>query len=369
MLATFFLLAALPTFCTDDEARAQDAKSLVEVIESLQQSVEDFRCEFEGTIQFKGKIAEYEKVGQDGLYESYSGIFIWKRGGDTHCEALHRRAFDNEISRESLVVRTRERRAEYYQRLNDAPLGYAVVQKPEEIRLQQKGFAKIFLIDDLKLTVADASRRCWVSDDELQGRSFKVLNVPLRGVPDLLIGRDWIDLRRNGHVVHQESYTSGKAVSGRLDIALAPFKVGSTEVWMPVAGESVGYMALVEKKPVVLKEPQSIEKMYVVCGTMEFNKHPGPEVFTIEYRPGTPVSDKLRKLEYEFGQQKIGLKPTKAEAEKMLNEQVAEAEAQKNELAVASASQGSDWTSWLALGSGTLALISLAVLWIQRRRR
>ena len=39
---------------------------------------------------------------------------------------------------------------------------------------------------------------------------------------------------------------------------------------------------------------------------MEFNKRPGPEVFTIKYKPGTPISDNLRKLQYEFGQQKIG---------------------------------------------------------------
>jgi hypothetical protein len=156
-------------------------------------------------------------------------------------------------------------------------------------------------------------------------------------------------------------------MSGRLGIKLAPFKVGDTEVWMPVSGEDAGYVALVDKKPVVTKEPTSLNTIYVLDGTMEFNKRPGREVFTIKYKPGTPISDNLRKMIYEFGQQKIGSKPTKAEAEKMLNEQVAKAEEQKAELVVASPSQGFDWSSWLAWGFGAILVTASVVFWIQRR--
>jgi hypothetical protein len=102
---------------------------------------------------------------------------------------------------------------------------------------------------------------------------------------------------------------------------------------------------------------------------MEFNKRPGPEVFTIKYKPGTPISDNLRKLEYQFGQQQIGLNPTKAEKEKMLNDQLAKAEQQKSALVVASTSEGFAWTSLLPWGFGAAVVISLIAPWIQRRGR
>jgi hypothetical protein len=365
------ILTMLLTALLGQEGPAKnDAQLLIDTIEALQQPIEDFRCEFEGTNRFMGKVAESFKVTrEDGLYESFSGVFIWKRGGDIHYETWNRRASDNQISRESVVMRMRQRQAEEYYRLNDEPLGYAVIKKPEEVRPDLHNcLAFIFLIDNLKRDIAQKGLDHSVSDNLVDGRPLKVLNIGIKGVPDSLIARYWIDLRRNGHVVRRESYRAGKVMSGRLDIKLAPFEIGDTEVWMPVSGESVGYEALGEDKiPIVTKEPTSIRTIYVVNGTMEFNKHPGPEAFTIKYKMGTPISDNLRKLEYEFGQQKIGLNPTKAEAEKMLNEQLAQAEAQKAELVVASPSEGFDWTRWLAWGFGALALIASVLLWLQRR--
>jgi hypothetical protein len=351
----------------DDGAR-NEARLLLDTIEALQQPIEDFRCEFEGTMRFRGKILEYTKTGEDGIYDTFSAVFIWKRGGDTYTDGLHRREPGGTITRESLVVRVRERQAEEYHRLDDAPLGYAVIKDPNKANSWDPGcLGYIFLIDKLKRDVADEYLEPSVAVDQIEGRPYRVLNIALKDVPDSLIARYWIDLRRNGHVVRQESYMPGKVMAGRLDIKLSPFKVGSSEVWMPVSGESVGYAALENKKPVVTKEPTSINKIHVVDGTMVFNKHPGLEVFTMKYKPGTPVSDQLRKLTYEFGQQKIGAKPTKLEAEKMLHEQVAKANEQKAELVVATPSQGFDWTPWITWGLAGTVVVSSIALWLQRR--
>jgi len=155
---------------------------------------------------------------------------------------------------------------------------------------------------------------------------------------------------------------------GQVDIELASFKVGDADVWMPVSGKYVGHAARIDNKPGIAKEPTVVWLMYVVAGTMEFDKHPGREVFTMKYKPGTPISDHLRKMTIEFGEQKLGVKPTKVDAEKMLNEQVAQAEAQKSELVVASPSEGFDWTSWLPWLFGAAVLASSVVLlWSQRR--
>jgi len=351
------------------EPGMNDARSLVATIETLQQPIEDFRCEFEGANRFMGRAAEELGVSGDRPYESFSGVFIWKTGGDTRSESLHRRETDGQVVRRSLVVRTREQRAERYDRSNDASLGSSVVKSPREVNSSQAScLGMIFLIDQIKRNVADERFESSVSDDSVEGRALKVLNIRLKGTPGPLLYRSWIDLRRNGHVVHHESYTPAKAVAGRLDITLAPFKVGETEVWMPVSGEMVGFVAVVDKKAVVTKDPTSRQTISVVGGTMEFNKRPGPEVFMMKYKPGTPISDHLRKLTYEFGQQKVAARPTRAEVQKMLDESIAKAEEQKSELVVASPPDRPDWASWLAWGFGALVLVSSAGLWVQRRR-
>jgi hypothetical protein len=364
------LSMVLTAFPGGDGPGMDDARALIATIESLQQPVEDFRCEFEGKMRFNGDVRKsFKVIRDDGLYEEFGGIFIWKRGGDTHSESLHRRVADGQIARETLVVRTRERQAEQYHRLNDAAIGYAVIKNPKEANSWQPNcLGSIFLIDKLKRDVADEDLEPSVYDDQAEGMPLKVLNIALKGVPNSLISRYWIDLRRNGHVVRQETYQPGKVMVARLDIRLTAFKVGAAEVWMPISGNSVGYAAIVDNQPVVTKEPTSLVTIYVVEGTMEFNKRPGPEVFAIKYKPGTPISDDLRKLTFEFGQQKIDPRPTKADAQKMLNEQVARAEEQKAELVVAPVSQSFDWISWLAWGFAVAVLISSVALWIQRKR-
>jgi hypothetical protein len=352
----------------DGSARA-DVQLLVDTIESLQQPVEDFQCEFEGTRRFKGKVAEGQKLGEDGLDDSFSGIFIWKKGGDTRSDVLHRRGSDDLIARETLVVRMREQQAEKYYRLNDAPLGYAVIENPKKANSwSSASLGFIFLIDKIKRDVSDPNAEPSVSEDQFEGRPLKVLSITLKNFPDTLMHRYWIDLRRNGHVVRHEVYVRGRVMGARLDIKLAPFKVGDSEVWMPVSGDYSGYGANEKGKPIIVNDPTVLQKIYVVGGTMEFNKRPSSEVFTMKYKPGTPVSDNLRKLTYEFGQQKTSPRVTRTEAEKLLKEQVAKAETQRSELVALSPSEGFNWTPWLACGFGVLALISSITLWIQSRR-
>ena len=105
--------------------------------------------------------------------------------------------------------------------------------------------------------VTDVNYETSVSDDSIEGRPLKVLNVSLKFTdrPSILIGRYWIDLRRNGHVVRTEGYQHGTAMSGRQNIQLASFIVGNTEFWMPVSGENIGYVAAVDHKVVVTESP------------------------------------------------------------------------------------------------------------------
>ncbi|MGC8643180.1 MAG: hypothetical protein ACP5XB_25245 [Isosphaeraceae bacterium] len=361
------VLSALPGQL--DRARS-DVQLLLDTISSLQQPLEDFRCEFEGTRRYKGKIAEYTPVGEDGLHETFRGIFVWTRGGDVSNEVLTREVVANQIEHESVVLRSRHKEAEEYRRYEDIPPGRGMIQRPKEISLWlRNSMASIFLIDKVREDAASETKETSVSDDQIDNHPLKVLTVRLRGVPNSrsLFFRYWIDLQRSGQVVRRESY-AGNVMSERLDIKLRPFKIGGAEVWMPVSGEDVGYVALENNKTVLFKDPTSIKTIYAVGGTMEFNKHPRPEVFTIKYKLGTPISDNLRKVQYEFGQQKIQ-RLTKPEVEKMLKDQLAQAEKQKSTLVVAQTLDGSAWYAWLPWGFAALVVISLGALWIQRRGR
>lgn len=364
-------LAALPGAV--DDAPRDVIQPLLDTIDSLQEPIEDFRCEFEGTVHHRGRVyANSAKTGPDGLYESYSGLLIWKRGGDLYMDCLHQEAFEGAITRETLVIRWGEHKAERYLRRNDAELGAASVVKPEDV-LSFMGFPIYLFSMEYLGDVRTAWDEFALSDDTVEGRKLKILSCGARAVPGDTAQRLWIDLHRNGNVVRHETYTKEKKCFSRIEVKLAPFKLGNAEVWMPVSGVDKSYwddggVSDLNKLRVV-GTPTVVGEIRVVGGSMEFNQHPGREVFTIKYKAGTRISDALRRLEYEYGRQTIASRPTKAEAESMLDNQLAQAEDQKAGLMVAPPSADFDWTTWLAWGFGGAALISLIALLVQKSRR
>lgn len=357
------------TAITPPSAPAEEPAALLATIDALQQPIQDFQCECEGSLRFMRELASKPDQGDGEVVETFSGFFVRKYGGDTRSDIFRRRF--GQIVRDSLVVRMKDQRVERYIRENNSPLGNSTITTPSKFNNMSAGYyGRIFLVDKMRRELGNTEEfTTSVRDDQLEGRPYKVLEVGLTGVPDSLIYRYLIDLRRTGQVVRYETYAPGKVRNGYTDIQLASFKIGDTEVWMPVFSKSVGYAAIKDKRPYVTKEPTSLETLYVVSGTMEFNKHPGDDVFTIQYKLGTPISDQLRKVTYEFGQPTTSNKPSKADAEKMLAEEVAKAEAQRKELVVASSYAGGDSWSWLAWGFGALALVSTVTLYVRSRLR
>jgi hypothetical protein len=211
--------------------------------------------------------------------------------------------------------------------------------------------------------IVDPVFDCSVTDGQVDSRPVKIVTVSSSGFRFFSYH---VDLGRGGHIIRRTCYSTGGAVSSQTDIKLTAFQVDGKEVWMPVATETLGYGAGTPQDYYLLKTPTTHETIKILDGTMVFNTHPGRETFTIEYKLGTPITDRLRKMTTEYGAQKISLTPTKAEAEAMLNEQLTQAEAQKREL-VAAPSEGINWLKWLPL-LGVIAVgISLFALWRQRR--
>ncbi|APW61434.1 hypothetical protein BSF38_02948 [Paludisphaera borealis] len=371
----FIMALTIVSAAADDGIH--DVRALVAAMEALQRPVADFRCEFEGTKVAKGEGADADedfklKTEANGLYDTFGGVFVWKQGGEMNIDALHRRAVDNIVSRELVLVRPREREVESHTRSNTTTIGHTEIRKLDHVPVcMYDSPAMYFLIDEIKRCIDLDFYKTSIANDQIEGRPVKALTVFLtfkgpKEIPDQLLMRYWIDLHKSGQVVRKEYYQDD-VLGSRCEITLRSFKVGSEDVWMPVSADIKSYVKNVNGKPAVFKDPVLLQSIYAIDGIMQFNKHPGPDVFTAKYKPGTPISDHVRKLKYQFDEEKISPRPTMAETEAMLHSQLAKAEAQKNELVAAPLSEGFNWWSLSVAGMGAAVLASLAALWMQRR--
>jgi hypothetical protein len=313
-ILTLAIVLAMPG--TRDDERIDDAHSLLEKIEALQQPVNDFQCEFEGTVRFEGKNAETSPVDADGLYETFSGTYIWQRGGDIRCDSLHRLAVNGQISRQTLVMRARDTRA-YCRMSLGHPREVPNISAPTSLQAARRGLSELFPLGSIKAMAADANYELSVSDGQREGNPSQVLGVAFKDVRDSLMSEYDIDLKRNGHVVRIHHYMKAKTLSGWFNIQLDSFSVDGVLVWMPVSGESVGLTALENGRRILTNGPTSIRKFRVVRPTMEFNKHPGPDVFSTSYSARPPVSEGLRKLEHEFALQVEGFRSESGDSQQL----------------------------------------------------
>jgi len=368
LLSLTLLGAAAPS---NDAVR--DLPSLVAAMEVLQAPVKDFRCEFEGEDVYKGVRAEKAagKLGSNGVAETFGGVFVWQRDGDRRYDLLKRRAFDNHIAREIGIIHMRDKKMECSFGANDGSIGHVEIEPLNLERANYNSyFGEIFPFDQIKELVGNEGYETTVTDDQIDGRELKLLTVyfKFQEIPSRLARRYWIDLARSGQVVRIDGFHQDSLAS-RWDISLKSFQVGDAEVWMPISGEIKNYTGdRVDNKTVFTEDPTLLRSVRVIAGTMEFNTKPSSSMFTLKHKPGTPISDQVRKLNYLFGQKQISNRPTKAEAETMLQEQIAEAEEQRRGL-IAVPREGIDWWTWSVSGLSLVLSASLAVLWIQRRHR
>ena len=365
-ILTLAIVLAMP--CTGDDARTDDVRSLIDKIEALQQPVNDFRCEFEGTVKFKGKNAETSPVDADGMYETFSGTYIWQRGGDFRCDSLHRLAVNGQISRQTLVMRARDKQA-YHRMSLGHPREVPNISAPTDQQAAREGLGQIFPLQWIKAMAADANYELSVSDGQLDEKSFKILSVAIKGIRDSLASEYYIDLKRNGHVVRIQHYVKGKTLSGWFNIKLESFSVSGVQVWMPVSGESVGLMAVENGRPILTNGPTSIRKFQIVRPTMEFNKHPGPEVFSTSYKMGAPVSQRLRQLEEEFATQVTRLSSDDADTRETIANQRTTSGVENAEDFVVSPKKRFDSIMWIVCGCGTLVITASIAVWVHRRWR
>ena len=102
---------------------------------------------------------------------------------------------------------------------------------------------------------------------------------------------------------------------------------------------------------------------------MEFNKRPGPEIFSTKHKPGPPFSKELRKLDDDYARQQAGEGPVKAASPEAAEKQAAEIQNPVPEPADGSRSTIAVRTSWAIALAGGIIVFACAGLWILGRRR
>ncbi len=368
MISNFLAVMMIGASAAGGEA---ELESLLSTIEALQVNVHDFRCEYEGTLWFRNpEVIRARNLDASGLYDTFSGVYIWSTGGDAYVDAIHRYQPEARLTRELLIVRAKKKQAEHYLRADDAPVGSLKFDDPEIVNPQRTGcVGELFVLPVIRRLATRKDLEASITSETLDGRDVTVLTFSTKS-PKKLLERFWLDMKRGGHAVRREAYSDGAALVGRIEIRLKSFKVGDEPVWLPVSGSGEGHAVMKDGKIVIIKEPNSMETIGIVDGSLEFNKYPGPHTFEVTYKPGTRVSDNLRQLQYEYGQQKQKPRATKADAQAQLQEQVARAEEQRKELVAGSPLRdGPGWTSWLVWIFGASSLVFSVLVLVLRGRR
>lgn len=303
-MATF---AQSPNNLSLPSTAGDDFKLFIETIVSTQPELEDFQCEFEGNTVIKSEsIRQRLRLPEDGVSQRFSGVFIWTALGDISVNTLHRIEPGSAIEREQIIVRASKDESEHYLRHDNAPIGRGTIDRPSKVNANRAGsLGSILLIDTIKRYRSWQHMVFSVASDSLDGKKVDVLSIFFDN-SSLPYQKFWIDFRRGGHVVRWEGFSPGGELTGRSNIELRSFPLGQKSVWMPVSAVAESHNGFKDGKPYYPAEPTRIESIYIVKGTLEFNKRPAPATFKITYKSGTPISDNLRKLEYEFGQQKVG---------------------------------------------------------------
>jgi len=345
---------------------ATDPQTFLRVLESLQSPIGDFRGEYEGVATLLNDANKAAmKVGADGISDTFSGVFVWKTGGDFFLDSFHRRPPEQRVIREQMIVRGVE--AEQHVRLDDGEFGKAYVQSSYAVNADRQGSpGRIFPIDTIRRCFDRPDLVASVEQVDEGGERTAILTFRWKATGKLN-WRCWLDMKRGGQCRLREGYGSEEKLVFRSMIQLKEVKAGSSRIWMPVMAVTQNFAALRDKTVVVLDKPTETETIYFVEATLEFNKHPPDSTFRAKYKPGTPVTDQLRQIQYEFGRQKMVVR-TRAEVEAQLRDQLAKAEAQKTELRAGPADQGFDWSGSLVWIFGAASLITATLVLLARRR-
>ncbi len=357
--------------CLASAPRADDKEDFARLLEVASSAVQDLSCEFEGTWTFPQGLGD-EELGEGGLYEAFAGTFLYREDGALRIDTF-RKSNTNQLMRSTTAVLGG--RASFNTRAEEAPGGRVWVEAATAHVADTTGsYGRIFCLPLLRGYLADPERRMrLVGQEAVDGHLCEVVEFSHDRVPDMTaeiasVERFWIDLGRGGNALRREYYAGRKNLSKRMhSITLTSYDAGEGRTaWVPVGGAFDGFgREGPNRESIYDDEPTYSELVTVLAGSVRVNTGLGDDRFTVKYKDGTFVTDRLKQSQYEFRQarppREVPL--SRAEAEQQLKEQLADADRQRDELRATSAARsGPGWSYWLPLGTSLAALVAVVAL-------
>ena len=352
-----------------------DGDELGRVLEAAWSPLRDFSLEYEGVIKAPSKAVQERierDLGSEGVYDTFSGLYLRRSDGASLVDIFHRFAPENSLSRQTIAT-IRGRREEFFR--TDNRLKGGEIQ-PESFAQQdlECSYGRIFLYPFLRgLLSYPKTRAIREEAEDVHGHRCEVVSFPIgpQDHPEKgIIYRFWIDLDRGGNVLKRETTQGGGLFDRTSGIELKRFDAGGVEVWLPIRGvHEVFDGERVDKVFRPNGEMNTVESYYLISGSARFNTGPPDARFSVNFKDGTMITDRLRKVQYEFGQDRRPPPTSRAESEERLEEHLAKADAQGDELqAMSRARAGAGWTAWVPWVTSLVAVVALAAVWLQRRR-
>lgn len=328
-----------------------DDQQLLRMIDALQAPLQSLYCEYEG------ERLEYQlAVGNDtGLFQRFSGIFRYK-AKDKYLNDIYHDFLANKLNPQRRIatqsILSTESGTQIFSRA-DGSSGMVEARHVTSVDFETTGsYGMIFLVRTLREDLKYDKKRFVVEGTEaVDGTPCERYSIVMGEKPypieTGLVERYWVDLSRNGHVLKKERWSRGQLLNVVSEIELKSFERESGKVWIPVKGKS---------RNMDNGSKSSDEYYRVLQGSVRVAGIIPDKQFSMKYPVGTPISDHLKGVFYEFGQDRRSPPVTSSEAQARLDENLAKAAENRAELVAASWSRGG-WINWAFWGPLSVALV------------
>ena len=362
------------------EGTDRRAEDLCNLVRGLQRDLVNIECEYEG-----GSVLTKEalKTSEDGPIDSFTGLFLRRQDGawlyDYYSQDLRKPSAA--LYRETIQIKD-GRRTVLARSVESPKTGSVVVgdsRYPALFTLQSP--FRVLCIDHLISAIDYADKRLKIQPAEIiDGHRCEVLDVilsadPAKDTEFTTTERFWIDLERGGHPIRvEETYPDHKMISRLVVEAVEQFDAGGRKIWIPTRSTDEGFAwAGPKRTPGFLPFPTSRQRIFLIRDSLRFPKEIPDSRLNLNYRPGTIISDNLKKKQVEFSRQKVEVShdrgPTRDETEQQLQEQLRLAEEQKKELQASSWEREGDFPlGVVALVVGSVVVLAVGGFLLLRQR-
>ena len=353
-----------------------DRDDLLQIIENFPNPFVDFSCEYEGKSMML--TSSFEPDSPNKLYDAYTGRFVYCTNKRMAVDIFHRFQMDQmkgrPIYRQTLA--TLNGQTTNYSREVDRPRSAGTISPATYKEYDIDGsFGEIFLLPVLKswLRYANAGMRRF-DNEFVADIDCLVIEFFFKNSPEGTRQRFWLDMAHGGLPVKRmikfgEFGEKPRTLYHDFKFQSFPLPDGKF-VRLPISGVVDSYGDQVDGKFILRDTPVVRATFEVNLPTIKINRNPSDREFAVTFKPGAAVSDRLRKLEYEFGKDTRPAPTSPIEAEERLQKLLAAAKAQEVDInkgaqGWAAVSSSLEWLPWVI---AALFAVAFGVVLIRRAR-